>query len=86
MTQQQKEQFIRQGRQVATAILLFEEVNEFSASTDALNQMSDEDFTGENAGITKADFFALLGVPWADVSALLAKAGVKTVLYKLIEA
>lgn len=86
MTQQQKEQLIRQGRQIATALLLFEEVNEFSASVDAPNQMTDQDFTGENAGITKADFFALLGVPWADVSALLAKAGVKTVLYKLIEA
>ena len=86
MTQQQKENLIKRGRQVATALLMFEETNEEIAAVDAINQMTDEDFTGENAGITKADFFALLGVPWADVSALLAKAGVKTVLYKLIEA
>ena len=86
MTQQQKEQLIRQGRQVATALLLFEEVNEYSAAVDAINQMTDADFVGENAGITRDDFFALLGVPWADVAALLAKPGVKTVLYKLIEA
>ena len=86
MTQQQKENLIKRGRQVATALLMFEEANEEIAAVDALNQMTDADFTGENAGITKADFFALLGVPWADVSALLAKPGVKTVLYKLIEA
>ena len=86
MTQQQKEALIKRGRQVATALLMFEEVNEEVAAVDALNQMTDADFTGENAGITKNDFFALLGVPWADVSALLAKPGVKTVLYKLIEA
>lgn len=86
MTQQQKEQLIRQGRQVATALLMFEEVNEYVSSIDASNQMTDEDFTGENAGITKNDFFALLGIPWTDVSALLAKPGVKTVLSKLIEA
>lgn len=86
MTQQQKEQLIRQGRQVATALLMFEEVNEYSAAVDAINQMTDADFVGENAGITRDDFFALLGVPWADVAALLAKPGVKTVLYKLIEA
>ena len=86
MTQQQKEQLITQGRQVATALLLFEEVNEYVAAVDASNQMTDADFVGENAGITKSDFFTLLGVPWADVSALLAKAGVKTILYKLIEA
>lgn len=86
MTQQQKEQLITQGRQIATALLLFEKVNEYSAAVDAYSQMTDDDFTGENAGITKADFFALLGVPWTDVSALLAKAGVKTVLAKLIEA
>lgn len=86
MTQQQKEQLITQGRQVATALLLFEEINEYSAAVDAINQMTDADFVGENAGITKNDFFALLGVPWTDVSALLAKPGVKTVLSKLIEA
>lgn len=86
MTQQQKENLIKRGRQVATALLMFEETNEEIAAVDAINQMTDADFTGENAGITKADFFALLGVPWSDVAALLAKAGVKTVLYKLIEA
>lgn len=86
MTQQQKEQLITQGRQIATALLMFEEVNEYAAAIDASNQMTDDDFTGENAGITKNDFFALLGVPWTDVAALLAKAGVKTVLSKLIEA
>lgn len=86
MTTQQKESIISRGRKIATALLMFEELNEEVAAIDAMNQMSDADFTGENAGITKADFFALLGVPWSDVSALLAKPGVKTVLYKLIEA
>ena len=74
------------GRQIATALLMFEEANEEIAAIDALNQMSDTDFTGENGGITKDDFAALFGVPYTDVAALLAKSGVKTVLYKLIEA
>lgn len=33
-----------------------------------------------------AELGALLGIPWTDVAALLAKPGVKTVLYKLLEA
>lgn len=86
MTQQQKENLIKRGRQVATALLMFEEANEEIAAVDALNQMSDSDFIGENAGITKNDFAALFGVPYTDVAALLAKPGVKTVLYKLLEA
>ena len=86
MTQQQKENLIKRGRQVATALLMFEELNEEVAAIDAMNQMSDADFTGENAGITKAQFSSLLGVPYTDVATLLAKAGVKTVLYALVEA
>ena len=86
MTTQQKESIISRGRKIATALLMFEELNEEVAAIDAMNQMSDADFTGENAGITKNDFAALFGVPYTDVAALLAKAGVKTVLYKLIEA
>lgn len=86
MTTQQKESIISRGREIATALLAFEELNEEIAAVDAMNQMTDDDFTGENAGITKAQFSALLGVPYADVATLLAKAGVKTVLYALVEA
>lgn len=86
MTQQQKENLIKRGRQIATALLMFEEANEEIVAVDALNQMSDSDFIGENAGITKNDFATLFGVPYTDVAVLLAKPGVKTVLYKLIEA
>lgn len=86
MTTQQKESIISRGRKIATALLMFEELNEEVAAIDAMNQMSDADFTGENAGITKAQFSVLLGVPYTDVATLLAKAGVKTVLYALVEA
>ncbi len=79
-----KEQAIEDARRISRALLDFEELYEKYVALDLGNTgLADSDFVGDNAGISKADFVALFGVPRTDVSALLGKTGVKTVLHKL---
>ncbi len=83
MNTAQKLDFIERSRNIASALLDFEELQEQYTAQDLGNTLVDGDFTNENDGITLANLTSLYGTPWTDVNALLVKAGIKTVLYTI---
>ncbi len=81
----QKEQIIAETRKAAQMLLQCEVMGEQYTAGDLGNVLVDGDFSGVNAGITKAEFVAFYGTPLTDVLALLGKAGMKTALYALAQ-
>lgn len=86
MTDGQKSDFISNGRSVATAFIQtinsLKALNSQSTAVDAFNQITDEDFQGANAGITKDQFFNFISL----VDTILANLppGANTTLYEVI--
>ncbi len=83
MNTAQKLDFIERSRNVASALLDFEELQKQYTAQDLGNTLVDGDFTDENDGITLANLTSLYGTPWTDVNTLLVKGGIKTVLYTI---
>jgi hypothetical protein len=83
-TVQQKEIFIARARELAAMLLEAEELNNEYIAVDAGNVLTDEDFTGNNAGIEKNTFVSLFGVAiMTPLLTILETTGVKTILQQL---
>lgn len=85
-TSTQKSDFITKTRQATTSLIeanaeLNVLLSEWNA-LDLINEITDEDFTGDNAGLTTAELAAVIGTTLSAINALMAQ-GHATNLYKI---
>lgn len=83
-TTAQKEAFIARARELAAMLIEAEELNNEYVAVDAGNVLTDDDFSGSNAGIDKNTFVSLFGAAvMTPLLAIVDTAGVKTILHQL---